>query len=46
MPHNTGFMIAGYAAAVLILGGYVVALIGRSRAMSRRSHALDAAEGR
>jgi hypothetical protein len=41
MPENTGYMAAAYVAAALILGGYVVSLITRTRAMSARSDAID-----
>ncbi|HYW51629.1 MAG TPA: hypothetical protein VE861_13535 [Gemmatimonadaceae bacterium] len=41
MPDNTGFMIAGYAATVIVLVGYVVSLVVRARAMARRGAAID-----
>jgi hypothetical protein len=41
MPENTGYMAAAYVAAALILGGYVVSLITRARAMSARGDAID-----
>lgn len=41
MPDNTGYMIAGYVAAAVILGGYVLSLVVRARAMSRRGDAID-----
>ena len=41
MPDNAGYMFAAYIAAALIFGGYVVSLIARARAMSRRGDATD-----
>jgi hypothetical protein len=41
MPDNTGFMIAGYTVAIVLLVGYLVSLVVRSRAMQRRGDALD-----
>ncbi|MES3035915.1 MAG: hypothetical protein V4813_18070 [Gemmatimonadota bacterium] len=41
MPDNTGFMIAGYVATVVVLVGYVVSLVVRARAMARRGDAID-----
>jgi hypothetical protein len=46
MPDNGGYMIAGYVAAALILGGYVVSLIVRARAIARRGDAIDSAPRR
>jgi hypothetical protein len=46
MPDNTGFMIAGYSATVLVLIGYVISLIVRVRALSERSDAIDSAARR
>lgn len=43
MPDNTGFMIAGYAAAIIVLAGYVIALVARARSMASRSDAIDSA---
>jgi hypothetical protein len=41
MPENSGYMVAAYIAAAIILGGYVLSLITRARAMSARSDAID-----
>ena len=41
MPDNTGYMIAGYVATVVVLAGYVVALVARGRAIARRGEAID-----
>lgn len=41
MPENSGFMVAAYIAAALIIGGYVASLLLRVRAMSARSDAID-----
>jgi hypothetical protein len=46
MPDNGGYMIAGYIAAALITGGYVVSLIVRARAIARRGDAIDTAPRR
>jgi CcmD family protein len=46
MPDNTGFMIAGYAATILVLVGYVLSLVMRARAMARRADAIDTVAGR
>lgn len=41
MPENSGYMVAAYIAAALILGGYVFSLVLRARAMSARGDAID-----
>ncbi len=41
MPDNAGYMFAAYIAAAMVFGGYVVSLIVRARAMSRRGDAID-----
>jgi hypothetical protein len=41
MPENSGYMVAAYIATAVILGGYIVSLITRARAMSARSDAVD-----
>jgi hypothetical protein len=41
MPDNAGYMFAAYVAAAAIFGGYIVSLIARARAMSRRGDAID-----
>lgn len=41
MPDNAGYMFAAYIAAALVFGGYVMSLIVRARAMSRRGDAID-----
>jgi hypothetical protein len=46
MPENGGYMVAGYVAAALIVGAYVVSLIVRARAISRRGDAIDSAPRR
>jgi hypothetical protein len=42
MPENSGYMFAAYVAAALVLVGYVVSLVVRSRDMTRRGDAIDA----
>jgi CcmD family protein len=46
MPDNAGYMFAAYIAAALIIGGYVVSLVVRARAMARRGDAIDTAPRR
>ena len=41
MPDNAGYMYAAYAAAALVVGGYVVSLVIRARTMTRRGAAID-----
>ncbi len=43
MPNNASYMFIAYGAAALVLGGYVVSLVTRARAMVRRGDAIDAA---
>ncbi len=46
MPDNGGYMFAAYIAAALIIGGYVLSLVVRARAMARRGDAIDTAPRR
>ena len=46
MPDNAGYMFAAYIAAALIIGGYVMSLVVRARAMARRGDAIDTAPRR
>jgi hypothetical protein len=46
MPENAGYMYAAYVAAALVVGGYVVSLVVRARAMSRRGDAIDSVSRR
>jgi hypothetical protein len=46
MPDNAGYMFAAYIAAALIVGGYVMSLVVRARAMARRGDAIDTAPRR
>lgn len=46
MPENSGYMFAAFVVAGLVYGGYVVSLVMRARAMSRRGDAIDAAPRR
>jgi hypothetical protein len=39
-------MFAAYIAAALIIGGYVMSLVVRARAMARRGDAIDTAPRR
>jgi hypothetical protein len=41
MPDNAGYMYAAYVAAALLVGGYVMSLVMRARAMARRGDAID-----
>ncbi len=41
MPQNSGYMIASYVAVAVILGGYVLSLIARARAIARRGAAVN-----
>lgn len=41
MPDNAGYMFAAYIAAALVFGGYVLSLLLRARAMTRRGDAID-----
>jgi hypothetical protein len=43
MPENSGYMYAAYVMAAAVLGGYVVSLVVRTRAMARRGDAIDPA---
>lgn len=43
MPDNAGYMVAAYVAAAAVLGGYVVSLVARARAMARRGDAIEPA---
>jgi hypothetical protein len=46
MPDNASYMVAGYVAAALIVGAYVISLIARARAIARRGDAIDSAPRR
>ena len=37
-PENSGFMVAAYIVAAVVLGGYTVSLVMRLRAEQRREH--------
>lgn len=41
MPDNARYMYAAYVAAALLVGGYVMSLVMRARAMARRGDAID-----
>ncbi len=41
MPDNAGYMFAAYIAAAVIVGGYVMSLVVRARAMARRGDAIE-----
>lgn len=43
MPENAGYMFAAYIASALVCGGYVLSLVVRARALSRRSDAIGTA---
>ncbi len=40
MPENSGYMFAAFIAAALIIGGYVVSVVVRARALARRGDAI------
>jgi CcmD family protein len=41
MPENSSYMFAAYVAAALVIGGYVLSLVIRARAMAKRGAAID-----
>jgi len=43
MPDNASYMFAAYIAAAVVVGGWLVSLVMRARAMSRRGTAIDSA---
>ncbi|MBC7563641.1 MAG: hypothetical protein H7305_12090 [Gemmatimonadaceae bacterium] len=43
MPQNASYMFAAYIAAAVVVGGWLVSLVTRARAMARRGDAIDSA---
>lgn len=43
MPENSSYMYAAYLAAAVVVGGWLVSLVSRARAMARRGAAIDSA---
>ena len=41
MPDNASYMFGAYVAAAAIVGGYILSLVMRARAMHRRGDAID-----
>jgi len=43
MPDNASYMFAAYIASAVVVGGWLLSLVSRARAMARRGSAIDAA---